>query len=414
MTWVELAIGDLGRVVTGDTPPRKNPEYYGSAYPFIKPTDMTVGQRLTTSYEEGYSEEGFSKYRKKLIPAGSTAVVTIGSIGQKLTWLHENCFVNQAVNAVVPNKEKFDSLYVYYLLKHNLNLVKQADTGASSGRENVSKSNFSALKVLVCLDIDTQRRIAEVLDSIDSAIETNHRRIALLEDTTHRLYREWFIHLRFPGHELLPVQSGVPLGWRSAPLGTLLKTSSGGTPSRKRPDFFGAGIRWVKTKELNDRFLFETEEEITLAGLEGSSAKVFPVGTVLLAMYGATIGMTALLAKSAATNQACCALLVAETPGLSYYSFQWLKEIKQKLISLGTGAAQPNLSQEVIRKLDFLMPSTQILNAYDEAVAPLFEQIALLMQQERALTRARDLLIPKLMSGQLDVSNIPLPEDAVV
>jgi type I restriction enzyme S subunit len=218
MTWAEIAIGDIGRIVTGDTPPRKNPEYYGSAYPFIKPTDMTVGQRLTMTYEEGYSVDGFAKYRKKLIPAGSTAVVTIGSIGQKLTWLHADSFVNQAVNAVVPDRAKFDSLYVYYLLKHNLNLVKQADTGASSGRENVSKSNFSALTVWACLDLNTQKQIAEVLDALDSSIETNQRRIALLEDAARSIYREWFRHLRFPGYESVPVKDGVPKGWQTLPL----------------------------------------------------------------------------------------------------------------------------------------------------------------------------------------------------
>jgi type I restriction enzyme S subunit len=121
--------------------------------------------------------------------------------------------------------------------------------------------------------------------------------------------------------------------------------------------------------------------------------------------------MTALLAKPAATNQACCAFIVAETKGLSYYCFQWLKEIKQKLISLGMGAAQPNLSQEVIKKLNFLMPSAPILDGYHEVVAPIFDQMATLFQQNRALTKARDLLLPKLMSGQLDVSGIRLPEE---
>ena len=169
-------------------------------------------------YEEGYSDDGFTKYRKKLIPAGSTAVVTIGSIGQKLTWLHSDSFVNQAVNAVVPDQDKFDCLYVYYLLKHNLNLVKQADTGASSGRENVSKSNFSALTVWACLDLNTQKQIAEVLDAFDSSIETNQRRIALLEDAARRIYREWFVHLRFPGHESVPVEDRVPKGWRKTPI----------------------------------------------------------------------------------------------------------------------------------------------------------------------------------------------------
>lgn len=195
------------------------------------------------------------------------------------------------------------------------------------------------------------------------------------------------------------------------PLGSMIKTSSGGTPSRKRPDFYGVGVPWVKTKELNDGFLFETEEEITGAGLAGSSAKLFPTGTVLLAMYGATIGMTSLLAKPAATNQACCAFLVADTKGLSYYCFQWLKEIKQKLISLGMGAAQPNLSQEVIKKLDLLLPPSQVLESYHETVFRLFDQMATLFQQNRALAQARDLLLSKLMSGQLDVSGIALPDE---
>lgn len=103
MTRQLVEIGQLGKVVTGDTPPKKNPEYYGSAYPFIKPTDMQVGQRYTYAYEECYSEAAYEKYRKKLIPEGATAVVTIGSIGQKLTLTHTACFVNQAVKDALNN-----------------------------------------------------------------------------------------------------------------------------------------------------------------------------------------------------------------------------------------------------------------------------------------------------------------------
>lgn len=256
MSWAEISIGDIGKIITGDTPPRKNTEYYGSAYPFIKPTDMKIGQRLTTTYEEGYSEDGFEKYRKKLIPTGSTAVVTIGSIGQKLTWLHTDSFVNQAVNAVVPNQDKFDSLYIYYLLKHNLNLVKQADTGASSGRENVSKSNFSALKIWACLDLNTQKQIAEILDALDSSIETNQRRIALLEDAARRLYREWFVHLRFPGHESVPVQDGVPQGWQLLPLTMVAEFINGFAFKPEHQQEIGIPI--VKIPELRDGISIKT------------------------------------------------------------------------------------------------------------------------------------------------------------
>jgi type I restriction enzyme, S subunit len=192
VTWETICIGDLGRVVTGDTPPKSNPAFYGNAYPFIKPTDMRVGERYTRDFEDGYSEEAFEKYRKKLIPAGSTAVVTIGSIGQKLTMIETPSFVNQAVNAVIPNLEKFDPLYVYYLLRHNLQLVKSADTGASSGRENVSKSNFSSIEVVVVKDKSVQKRIGVILGGYDDLIENNQRRITLCEKASRLLYRKWF------------------------------------------------------------------------------------------------------------------------------------------------------------------------------------------------------------------------------
>jgi type I restriction enzyme S subunit len=213
MTWQIVRIGDLGRVVTGDTPPKGKLELYGAAFPFIKPTDMKVGQRYTVSWEENYSEEAYEKYRNKLIPEGSTAVVTIGSIGQKLTFTHTPCFVNQAVNAVIPDRKRFDPKYVYYLLKHNLHLVKRADTGASSGRENVSKSNFSSLEVYATLDLSEQERMAGALDSLDSAIENNQRRIALLEELARQLYREWFVQLNFPGAESRVRRAGIPPGW---------------------------------------------------------------------------------------------------------------------------------------------------------------------------------------------------------
>lgn len=412
MSWAEIAIGDLGRIVTGDTPPRKNPEYYGSAYPFIKPTDMTVGQRLTMTYEEGYSEDGFAKYRKKLIPAGSTAVVTIGSIGQKLTWLHADSFVNQAVNAVVPDRAKFDSLYVYYLLKHNLNLVKQADTGASSGRENVSKSNFSALKVWACLDLNTQKQITEVLDALDSLIETNQRRIALLEDAARRLYREWFVRLRFPGHESVPVKDGVPAGWLSLTLGDVCDAVGGGTPSTARPEYWGGDVTWVTPTDVtrNDCLvMLDSEKKITEAGLANSSAKLVPPETILMTSR-ASIGFFALMDKPACTNQGFISVLPKQDSARMFLLFNLLNRVEE-MIGLATGATFKELSKKTFRALPVLWPTDALLKFYEDKTYPLIQQVRLIKKQNQELTKARDQLLPKLMSGQLDVSGIALPDE---
>lgn len=384
MSWTEIAIGDLGRVVTGDTPPRKNPEYYGDAYPFIKPTDMGVGERLTLSYEEGYSEDGFTKYRKKLIPAGSTAVVTIGSIGQKLTWLHADCFVNQAVNAVVPDVNRFDCLYVYYLLKHNLSLVKQADTGASSGRENVSKSNFSALKVWACLDKDTQKRIAEVLDAIDSSIETNQRRIALLEDAARRLYREWFVQLRFPGHESVTVKDGVPQGWSRKPLGNIATLN------------YGKALKATERKDGN-------------VPVYGSSGIVGFHNVALVGAGAIVVGRKGNVGSLYYSHEPCFPIdtvFFISPDKASYRLFLALHQLN----FISSDAAVPGLNRTYAQSLPLLLPTEEVQTEFERLAAPMFEQIQGLTQHNRQLAQARDLLLPKLMSGQLDVSAIALPD----
>lgn len=401
MIWAEIAIGDLGRVVTGDTPPRKNPEYYGSAYPFIKPTDMTVGQRLTMSYEEGYSEDGFEKYRKKLIPAGSTAVVTIGSIGQKLTWLHADSFVNQAVNAVVPDRARFDSLYVYYLLKHNLNLVKQADTGASSGRENVSKSNFSSLTVRACLDLNTQKQIAEVLDALDSSIETNQRRIALLEDAARRLYREWFVHLRFPGYESVPVKDGVPEGWLVRNLFDVCDVDYGYPFRADQFNTDGIGMPAIRIRDIPD------VATSTYTAEEVDSSYIVKRGDFLIGMDG-IFHMNYWVGEDALLVQRVCRIRPKIELHRAYVGLAMHAPIKAFEATI-QGATVAHLGAKHLRSIELLIPAA-LDEPLDYLNQTLWQQIQL-REVNRKLANARDLLLPKLMSGQLDVSGISLPEE---
>jgi type I restriction enzyme S subunit len=403
MTWGEIAIGDLGRVVTGDTPPRRNPEYYGSAYPFIKPTDMTVGRRLTLSYEEGYSEDGFAKYRKKLIPSGSTAVVTIGSIGQKLTWLHTDCFVNQAVNAVVPDQDKFDCLYVYYLLKHNLNLVKQADTGASSGRENVSKSNFSALTVWACHDLNTQKRIAEVLDSLDSSIETNQRRIALLEDAARRIYHEWFVHLRFPSHESVPVTNGVPKGWEPLPLTSVADFINGFAFKPEHQQESGFPI--VKIPELRDGVSPRTPHN---SGAEVPPRNHIDTGDVLFS-WSATLLVNEWAGGPALLNQHLFKVAPKDPSHKRLIRFA-VEAAIPLLLGQSVGATMQHIRRSALDGYLISVPDQPVAEAFAALVDPMMDMVLDLQRQNRQLTCARDSLLPQLMSGQLDVSSIRLPE----
>ena len=209
-----IKIKDLGEVITGNTPPRSNPELYGRHTPFIKATDIEESSKFTYFPEEFYSEIGFQKYKKSLIRKGASCVVTIGSVGKKMTMAHCDCFINQAMNAVVPNNN-YDDEYVYYLLKNNIHKLKMLNSGTASGRENISKSAFSNMEIEAILDKDKQIIIGKILSAYDKLIENNQKQIKLLEEAAQRLYKEWFVDLRFPGCENTPIIDGVPEGWKA-------------------------------------------------------------------------------------------------------------------------------------------------------------------------------------------------------
>jgi type I restriction enzyme, S subunit len=277
-------------------------------------------------------------------------------------------------------------------------------TGAAQPKltqENLKRIN------LALPPLPTQRKIAAILSAYDDLIEVNTRRIALLEEMARGLYREWFVRFRFPGHEnMRMVESAAglaPEGWEAVPLGDLYRTSSGGTPSRKIEEYFGGSINWLKTKEMDDGFVFETEEQITQLGLEKSSAKVFPPNTVVIAMYGATIGKLAILGLPATTNQACCAIL-QETPTFGHaYAFLYLLDNRSNIVALGQGAAQQNISQDLIKRFEMLRPPDDLMFKFNEQTNPIIEQIRVLQRTNANLRRTRDLLLPRLVAGAVAV-----------
>ena len=143
--------------------------------------------------------------------------------------------------------------------------------------------------------------------------------------------------------------------WQSRPLGELATTTSGGTPSRKRKDYYGGSIPWVKSGELNDDYIFETEEHITEAGLKNSSAKLFPSGTVLIALYGATVGKTSILRINASTNQAICGITPGPDVDADFLRYH-LISLRRELLSHRYGGAQPNISQQIVRNQKIAYP----------------------------------------------------------
>lgn len=398
-----VTIGELGIIITGNTPPRSNPKLYGNYTPFIKATDISETEKYTYHPEEYYSEEGYNKYIKSLIPKGSICVVTIGSIGKKMTMAHCDLFINQAMNAIIPN-ENFDNEYVYYAVKNILPNIKMLDSGTASGRENVSKSAFSKMQILIEDNIITQRRIAEILSRYDSLIENYQKQIKLLEESAQRLYKEWFVDLRFPGHENTKIVDGVPEGWEKKKAQDFFNMSIGKTPPRIEKKWFTDdkdSIPWVSISDMKDiTFVSYTSEKLTKEACDKFNVKIIPVGTVILS-FKLTVGRVAITSIPMCTNEAI-AHFSKEGNNWRAYTFYYLKNYNYDSLGNTSGISKA-VNSTIIKNMPFLLPSENILDSFEEHVNSYFARINNISTQIQLLTEARDRLLPKLMSGEIEV-----------
>jgi type I restriction enzyme S subunit len=405
MIWKEISIGEIGQVITGNTPPRKNPEFYGNAYKFIKPTDMDIGNRYTPLTEDFYSEIAYEKYIKSLIPPLSTCVVTIGSIGQKMTLTDSYSFINQAVNAVIPNTEKFDQFFIFYALKNILHKVKSADTGASSGRENVSKSNFMSLKLDVPTNIETQKKIGSVLSSFDDLIENNIKRIKLLEETAQNIYKEWFVNFRFPNYEHteFDTESGLPVGWEKKTIDAFTEVITGKTPSTANSNFYGGNIPFVKTPDMHDApYVLSTSIYLSNEGAESQNNKFLPKNSVMVSCIG-TAGVVALASTNCQTNQQINSVRFDEE-FKAFYFYGFARGLRTLLEGLGSnGATMVNVNKSKFEKIEIIVPDNETLKKHYGFVKVIFDQILILQEQNEKLKEARDILLPRLMNRTIEV-----------
>ena len=403
MKWEKVKLGDICKYVTsGGTPKSSIKEYYEpKQIPWLKTKEVNYCRIYET--ESYISKDGLDNSSAKMIPQNSVIVAMYGQ-GDTAGRVAINKIpltTNQACCNLIIDETKAYYEFVYYQLVTLYEKMVSLKNGGA--QPNLNAAIIKSIEIKLP-PLKTQRYIADILSSSDNLIENNQKQIKLLEEAAQRLYKEWFVDLRFPGHENTKIVDGVPEGWQYEKLGDLVKTTSGGTPSRRKSEYYVNGnIRWIKTKELNDRFIFETEEHITEDAVKNSSAKVLPEGALIVAMYGATIGKIGITATEMACNQACCAFISFDDMISKEYLYCWLMDNREYLVSQGKGAAQSNLSQEMIRNFSLLCPDKKVIKIFTEIVTTMLENKRVLENKILMLSEARDDLLPKLMSGEVEV-----------
>ena len=403
MKWEKVRLEDCCYSISdGDHQP---PPKAQQGIPFVTISNINSMNQLDFSDTMFVPKEYYQSLdEKRKVRKGDVLYSVVGSFGIPVLIKEERPFVFQRHIAILrPKEDIVDSGFLFYTMLNRDFYAKADAVAIGAAQRTVSLGSLRNIKIDVP-SLESQKHIADILSAYDDLIENNQKQIKLLEEAAQRLYKEWFVDLRFPGHENTKIVDGVPEGWSYEKLGALTQTTSGGTPSRRKSEYYVNGsIKWVKTKELNDGFIFETEESITEDAVKNSSAKILPGGTLMVAMYGATIGKIGITASEMACNQACCAFISYDGIISRGYLYCWLMENRNYLISQGKGAAQPNLSQEVIKNFSVLCPDKKIMNGFTRIVTAMLENKRVLENKILMLSKARDDLLPKLMSGEVEV-----------
>lgn len=378
-------IGDLGEIITGSTPSKKNPDNYGDYALWIKPTDINPDEKYTTVVEEMFSEKAAHDCRTRMVPAKSVCVPCIGTVGTKLTMTPCDCFVNQSINAVVPN-ENYDNDYVYYLLLNFLPTLKSYNKGTASGREYIAKSAFENIEIKVHSDINVQRQIGKILSAYDDMIDNCKKQIALLEEAAQRLYREWFVDMRFPGHESTPIgENGLPEGWNNSTVSEIGVFSRG--------------------KNLLTSQAIDGEIPVIAGGLKPScfhnvANTVSPVITV--SGSGANAGYSALhMVPIWASDCSYC-----DSSACQYlpYLYCFFKHNPKILLGKQKGSAQPHVYAKDVNETSITLPTSNILTSFCNISSEYFNQIGILKLKLRESLKIRNILLPRLISGEIEIT----------
>ena len=400
MTWVPKRLDELGSVSRGRSRhrPRDAAHLYGGPHPFIQTGDVKHAGLYITGFTQTYTEAGLQQ--SKLWPAGTLCITIAANIADTAILAIDACFPDSVIGFNA-DPQQSDARFVKYLFDATIKVrAQQFSQGAT--QDNLSQEKLLSLDFAVPA-VGEQTRIADILSTYDDLIDNNRRRMALLEESARLLYREWFVRLRFPGYEHTRIIDGVPDGWARRRIGDIADCVGGGTPSTQVQGYWEDGdITWVTPTDITRNshlVLLDSEKKITAEGLKSSSAKLVSPHAVLMTSR-ASVGFFAVAGREVCTNQGFISVVAHELVHSIFLLFQ-LSERVEEIRSMGSGSTYPEVSRGKFREFQIVVPPKRLAALFDEQATILLKQIRVLKQQNQKLRTARDLLLPRLMSGEI-------------
>ncbi len=407
MKWEIAKLGDISKnIQTGPFGSQLHQSDYSECgIPVVMPKNL-VGGKISEESIARVDKTHVERLCRHKIEVGDILYSRRGDVGRcaHVTKKEEGWLCGTGCLRVTIDSEKADSRFVFFQLQHpdTVGWVEKHAVGATM--LNLNTTILSSVPIrLPALEI--QKRIADILSAYDDLIENNQKQIKLLEEAARRLYKEWFVNLRFPGHENTKIVDGVPEGWRVASIADICDTVGGGTPPTKIQSYYEKGdILWVTPTDITRNFslaLLDTEKKITPEGLKNSSAKMLPAETILMTSR-ASVGFFGMCKYEVCTNQGFISC-IPKRENLQMYLLFNLKSRVEEIRQKAGGSTYLEISKTVFRELKIILPKDEVLAEYQKNVHDIFDEIYCRTEMIKSLVDMRNRLLPKLMSGEVEV-----------
>lgn len=404
--WAVKRICQFADVVAGGTPSTGVNEYWNGDIGWITPADLSnYNFRHISQGGRNITEIGLQNSSACLLPENTILLSSRAPIGY-VAIAKRKLATNQGFKNLICDEKQADYRFIYYWLLCNSDVLKSFASGATF--PELSANRVRRIKVMLP-DLPTQTRIADILSAYDDLIENNNRRIALLEKATQELYKEWFVRFRFPGHENTKFENGLPTGWEVKRIGDLFDITSS-----KRvylADYVEEGIPFYRSKEIiqlsqgqaiSDPLYISNTAFCNFRDKFGTPQR----NDILITSVG-TIGVSYLVDEHDFyfKDGNLTWIKSGDYPQLALFLFQWLnsQDGKQRLLQSTIGTSQSALTIENLKKIKIILPYKHIIEAYYAKVSAITTQKKVLQSKNQNLAKQRDLLLPRLMSGKLEV-----------
>ena len=403
MKWETVKLSECcSSIADGDHQP---PPKAISGVPFVTISNINTSNQFDFTNTMFVPQEYYDNLdTKRKAVVGDVLYSVVGSFGIPVLIKKYTPFVFQRHIAILRPNEKVLPAFLYYTMLSKDFYAKADAVALGAAQRTVSLTSLRNIRIELP-PVETQNRIVSILSAYDDLIENNQKQIKLLEEAAQRLYKEWFVDLRFPGHEHTAIVDGVPEGWEKGRADSFFDITIGKTPPRAETQWFvngDSGIPWLSISDMGNSgtYIFDTSEGLTEEAIKRFNVKIVPTGSILVS-FKLTVGRVVISPKDMCTNEAIAHFYINDRIHRSYV-YCFLKGFKYDTLG-STSSISKAVNSKIIKGMPFIMPDNLLLLQFANVVDHIFKEIYYKQLTCIRLKEARDRLLPKLMSGEMEV-----------